>query len=80
MNEPTQKSNVVSLGDLRKKHEQATRRAYLDPVDRIRDLEADVLRLVDHAMDLEERLFRQERYLSKLTRLLGKHVSGVEEK
>lgn len=72
--DPKPSSNVISLSDLRRKHEQVVRKEYVDPSDRIRDLEADLLRLIDHAMDIEERLFRQERYLSRLVVLLKNHV------
>lgn len=43
------------------------------------DLEADLLRVIDFSLDLEDRLFKQERYLSMLVRLLRKKVSSYDE-
>lgn len=67
----------MSLQSLRKKTQEAARREYLEPIERIRDLEQDMIRVIDICMDMEERLFRQERYLSKLVRLLRSDASSA---
>lgn len=68
-------SNVISLEELRRKKTGRGRKAALPLEDRVLELEQDQVRLIDMAMDMEKRLFRQERYISKLVRLLGEHAS-----
>lgn len=70
-------SNVISLEELRRKKTGRGRKVSLPTETRIEELEQDQVRLIDMAMDMERRLFRQERYISKLVRLLADSSSGV---
>jgi hypothetical protein len=63
-------SNVVALGSARLQKNRVSRKETMDPLDRIRDLESDLERAVQLLGDVEGRLYRQERYLTKLVRLL----------
>ena len=60
---------------MRRKVVNLKRKSYLTNEVRLADLEADLLRVIEFSMDLEDRLFRQERYLNRLIRLL--QASGV---
>lgn len=66
-------SKIVSISHLRNLREQATRKEYLDVGDRVRELEADLFRLIEMSIEMENRLFNQERYITKLVGLLKKH-------
>lgn len=72
-------SNVISLEELRRKKTGMGRKSALPLETRIEELEQDQVRLIDLAMDMERRLFRQERYISKLVRLLAASASEASE-
>lgn len=67
-------SKITSLQEFRKQTREAIRKEYLDPVERIRDLEQEMVRLIDVVVesvsDLEDQLGRQQRYLNKLVKLV----------
>lgn len=67
-------SNIVSLEFRRKARDEMARKEYLNPEIRIKELEGDMLRAIDYMMDLEQRLYSQEKTLRKLIHLLGKSV------
>lgn len=75
-------SNVVSLSELRREHNQSVRKGYLEPEDRIRELEEEVSRLIEALVEVEHRVYRSEgrlsrqwSYLIRLVRLIrGKDV------
>lgn len=66
---------VISLQERRNLQAKKSRKEYLPEPDRIRELEEDVLRLIDLSLEMEERLWKQERFLSKLLRLLRDQAS-----
>lgn len=66
-------NSIASLQERRRQHNQKVARSHKDPETRIRELEADVLRLVDQViehednlLELEDRLVKQEQYLQIL--------------
>lgn len=72
-------SNVISLGDLRKKQNRKGRKSSLPLEQRIEELEEDQSRLIELAIDMEKRLYRQERYISKLVRMLADHGGSTSK-
>ncbi len=69
-----QQSNIVSLQYRKKQQAELSRKEYLDPNVRIRDLEVEVIRLQDHALEMEETVRAQARSLASILRLLQKAV------
>lgn len=63
-------STIVSLEYKRKKAQELTRKEYLDPNVRIRDVEIEIMKLQDHVLELEETIRSQARNLSKILRIL----------
>lgn len=63
-------SNIVSLEYKKKKAQELSRKEYLDPNVRIRDVEIEVMKLQDHILELEETIRGQARNLSKILRIL----------
>ena len=64
-------SNVRSLGQKHKQQKAVSRKEYLELPERIRELEEDVLRLIDMVLVLEETSHYQERIIRRLLRLLS---------
>lgn len=65
-------SNVISLQNKKQLTNRQKRSSQLDTDTRLRELEEDVLRLIDHSLELEEKLSRQTGIVRKLLRLLKK--------
>lgn len=67
---------IISLASKRKDKNKVIAQSYKDPDERIRELEEDALKLIDTVLDMEQRLYNQERYLRKLMHLL---LAGVRK-
>lgn len=80
------RSNIISLGTVREENKKVLRKRYLSPDERLGELEADVLRLIEFSLELEERVDSTSNILRQLLRELKKvvsprdGVSGVGEK
>lgn len=69
---------VVSLSSKRRTREQRSRKEYLDPETRIRELEEDMIRVIDIIAYLDDVVESNERLIRKLFRLLrGAADSGA---
>ena len=72
-------SNIRSLGQKHRQQKAVSRKEYLELPERIRELEEDVLRLIDMTLVLEETSHYQERIIRRLLRLLAQG-GGVPRK
>lgn len=63
-------SNIISLIPAKEFRERLTKKQYLSTDERIKDLEEDVLRLIEFSMQLEQDLNSQIRFTRKLLHLL----------
>jgi hypothetical protein len=65
-----QGSKIVSLGSFKQEQDKLRRKVYLTPQERLSELEADLLRVIEFSLELEERLDSQARLLRGLIRAL----------
>lgn len=72
-NKDEPKSKIMSLSDKRKQKSDQTRKTYLPLEQRIAELEADMIRIIDSLADLDYMINNQ----AKITRLLVKAVSNI---
>lgn len=63
-------SKIVSLWEAKKQAEKKKRKPYLPTEERLRELEEDVLKLIDMTMLLENTVHHQEQLITKLLHLL----------
>ena len=70
MEHSKKKSNVLSLSDKKRVREEKRRAIYLSDKQRILELEKDMLRVIDLVADMDERIYRQQRFIARLLRLL----------
>lgn len=61
---------MTSLSFRRQKQQELSRKEYLDPTVRIRDLEIELIRMQDHVLELDETVRSQSASLAKILRLL----------
>jgi tryptophanyl-tRNA synthetase len=61
---------TISLQERRRQHNQKVAQTFKDPDTRIRELEEDQLRLIDMALDQEQRIENLEKRLIKMLHLL----------
>lgn len=59
-------SNIVSLGSRRELQKNSVRKKYLSTEDRLAELEADQLRLIDFCLELQERIDGQAAFIRKI--------------
>ena len=64
------KSNITALGTVREEQNRVLRKKYLTPEERLGELEADVFRLIEHSLELQERGDSTSNMLRKILRLL----------
>lgn len=62
---------ITSLTEVRGLRAKLARKPYLDTETRLKELEADMLRVIDLSLSLEHTVYQQEKLLSKLIRLLA---------
>jgi hypothetical protein len=67
------KPKILSLSEKRKQKADQTRKTYLPPDQRVAELEADMVRVIDSLADLDHMIYNQVR----ITRLLVKAVSNI---
>jgi hypothetical protein len=67
------KSKIMSLADKRKQRSDQTRKTYLPIDQRMAEIEADMIRIIDSLADLDYLINHQAR----ITRLLVKAVSNL---
>lgn len=67
------KPKILSLSEKRKQKADQTRKTYLPPDQRVAELEADMIRVIDSLADLDHMIYNQVR----ITRLLVKAVSNI---
>jgi hypothetical protein len=67
-------SPIVSLQERRLQQQKLIAHRAMPLEDRVSDLEADLLRVIDASLDLEKQLDVQRRYVSKLLKLLKKSL------
>lgn len=67
------KSKIMSLADKRKQKSDQVRKTYMPLEQRIAELEADMVRVIDSLADLDQLLANQAR----ITRLLVKALSNI---
>lgn len=70
------KSKITSLADKRKQKQDQVRKTYLPLEQRVAELEADMIRIIDSLADLDYLINNQAR----ITRLLVKAVSHLANK
>lgn len=70
---PKKPSKIISLQQRRNERNRVVRKGYLTPEERIGELEADMLRLIDHSLGLEESVNFQAALLRRLVRLLRRY-------
>jgi len=66
------KNNVVALGTRRQEQNRVLRKKYLTPEERLGELEADVFRLIEFSLELEERSTDTHNMVMRIFRLLQK--------
>lgn len=67
------KPKILSLSEKRKQKSDQTRKTYLPPDQRLAELEADMIRVIDSLADLDYMIHTQAR----ITRLLVKAVANI---
>lgn len=67
------KPKILSLSEKRKQKADQTRKTYLPPDQRVAELEADMVRVIDSLADLDYMIHTQAR----ITRLLVKAVANI---
>lgn len=67
------KPKILSLSEKRKQKSDQTRKTYLPPDQRLAELEADMIRVIDSLADLDYMIHTQ----SRITRLLVKAVANI---
>lgn len=70
-----QKNNVVALGTRRQEHNKVLRKKYLTPEERLGELEADVFRLIEFSLELEERQNETHGMMLRILRILQKKTN-----
>lgn len=70
------KSKIMSLADKRRQRSDQVRKTYLPLEQRVAELEADMVRIIDSLADLDYMIHNQAR----ITRLLVKAVSHLASK
>lgn len=63
-------NSIVSLLEKRRQKNEQLKKQYMSSEDRIRDLELDVLRLIDYSIEQDRAMHRLEGLLFKTLRLL----------
>lgn len=67
------KSKIMSLADKRKQKSDQVRKTYMPLEQRLAELEADMVRVIDSLADLDHMINNQ----AKITRLLVKALSNI---
>ena len=69
-------SNIRTLADQRQKKNKLNRKQYLDTDTRLRELEEDMLRVIEMSLYLEHTVLYQEKIINKLLRLMAEEAKS----
>lgn len=65
---------VTSLQEQRKKRNKQIRKVFLSPEERLGELEADMLRLIEFSLEQEEHINRQYKFTRQILDLLRRRI------
>lgn len=68
---------MISLEFQKRQKDRLSRKDYLDTGSRLKELEEDMVRLIDMTMYLEHTLHHQERMLNRLLHLMKEQASSL---
>jgi len=69
-------SNIRTLTDQRQKKNKLSRKQYLDTDTRLRELEEDMLRVIEMSLYLEHTVLYQEKIINKLLKLMAEEAKN----
>ena len=73
------KGKILSLADKRKKKADQVRKTYLPLEQRVSEMEADMIRVIDSVTELDQALANQARTVRLIVRVLSTIVARIPE-